>query len=525
MMENNKGITLISLTIMIVVLLILAAIGANYNSTSIKYAKLTKLISEFEIINTQISILKQNKNYQAEYTNYGLDETKDAELISKIDSLLEDKLTNVYNIKEAHINAYKYTFQYCSKDNIDKKLEIDGIEGNYLVNIQNRMVISFDGIKYNGKMYHTLEELEQDGLATNTYKVEYYGHENPYIPQGHYYIGGTWDTGYIIGDSQDDKHSGNQVKVLTPQMVEEYVGNLYMWIPIQEKSDSNINGIDWVSVTSETDYTNIQSALDAYKTTYTAPEYSSEWYKTDNAQYAYNNTQNQLIEFPTTTPTEENKNNLLSSIYLNSGLYIKIHEAKYVEIKPEPDPQPGTLPSGYQQVEYIQSTGTQYIDTGYKIAENSKLQVDIAIESENIMGFSDLNNSWYAVLRYDRCSFLSSNDVYYTSSILNERKTVTLSKEQGVVDDNVFYENFNVGTTRSEYTFHLFAAKISWSTQLDFMKCKLYSFKVWEDNVLIMDFVPCYRKSDNVAGMYDTVNDIFYTNSGTGNFQVSNEEY
>ena len=87
-MENNKGITLITLTIMIVVILILAAVGANHNSDSIKYAKLTKLTTEFEIINTQISILNQNKNYQTEYVDYGLDSTKNAELISKINTLL-----------------------------------------------------------------------------------------------------------------------------------------------------------------------------------------------------------------------------------------------------------------------------------------------------------------------------------------------------------------------------------------------------------------------------------------------------
>ena len=35
---------------------------------------------------------------------------------------------------------------------------------------------------------------------------------------------------------------------------------------------------------------------------------------------------------------------------------------------------------------------------------------------------------------------------------------------------------------------------------------------------LIRDMYPCYRKSDNVIGMYDVVNAVFYTNSGTGTF-------
>lgn len=336
MMENNKGITLMSLTIMIVVLLILATIGINYSSESMKFATLTKLTTEFEIINTQISILNQSKNYQSEYVNYGLDAT-DEDLISQINNLLDEKLVDVYNISTSDLNIYKTRFQYCSENNINEKLGIDGIKGSYLVNIQNKIVISFDGIKYEGKKYYTLEELEKDGLASNTYKANYNKHENPYIPQGHYYAGGTWDTGYIISDSQDDKYTRNEVKVLTTEMVEKYMGNLYMWIPIEEKNDNNTKGINWSSVTSDTDYTNIQSALDAYKTTYIAPEYSSQWYTTADAQYAYSDIEARLVKYPTTNPTEEDTNNLLSSIYLNGGLYIKIHDAKYVETE---DPEP-----------------------------------------------------------------------------------------------------------------------------------------------------------------------------------------
>ncbi len=46
----------------------------------------------------------------------------------------------------------------------------------------------------------------------------------------------------------------------------------------------------------------------------------------------------------------------------------------------------------------------------------------------------------------------------------------------------------------------------------------LYSAKITVDGVLERDFVPCYRKSDDEIGMYDLVNDIFYTNQGTGTF-------
>ena len=47
---------------------------------------------------------------------------------------------------------------------------------------------------------------------------------------------------------------------------------------------------------------------------------------------------------------------------------------------------------------------------------------------------------------------------------------------------------------------------------------QLYELKMWKDDVLVRNFIPCYRKSDNVIGLYDLVNNVFYLNQGTGTF-------
>ena len=47
---------------------------------------------------------------------------------------------------------------------------------------------------------------------------------------------------------------------------------------------------------------------------------------------------------------------------------------------------------------------------------------------------------------------------------------------------------------------------------------KIYYFKIYVNNVLVRNFVPAKRKSDNVLGLYDLVNNAFYTNAGTGTF-------
>lgn len=52
---------------------------------------------------------------------------------------------------------------------------------------------------------------------------------------------------------------------------------------------------------------------------------------------------------------------------------------------------------------------------------------------------------------------------------------------------------------------------------------KLYSDKIYDSsNNLVRDFIPAVRKSDGEAGLYDKVNEVFYTNAGTGAFNVPN---
>ena len=49
---------------------------------------------------------------------------------------------------------------------------------------------------------------------------------------------------------------------------------------------------------------------------------------------------------------------------------------------------------------------------------------------------------------------------------------------------------------------------------------KLYSCNIYDNTIIIRNLVPCYRKADSVAGLYDLVNNTFYTNQGTGEFTV-----
>lgn len=51
--------------------------------------------------------------------------------------------------------------------------------------------------------------------------------------------------------------------------------------------------------------------------------------------------------------------------------------------------------------------------------------------------------------------------------------------------------------------------------------CKIYNFKVYTDSMAttpIYEYIPAIRNADGEIGIYDIINDVFYTNAGTGTF-------
>jgi hypothetical protein len=41
------------------------------------------------------------------------------------------------------------------------------------------------------------------------------------------------------------------------------------------------------------------------------------------------------------------------------------------------------------------------------------------------------------------------------------------------------------------------------------IKIRIYGCQIKEDDTIVRNYLPCYRISDNVVGLYDIVNDLF----------------
>ena len=181
------------------------------------------------------------------------------------------------------------------------------------------------------------------------------------------------------------------------------------------------------------------------------------------------------------------------------------------------------LPSGYTELEYIQSSGTQYIDTGFKPNQDTRvvtkfdmIQTDTAWRKLWGSGSGSYNLDF--ALWNDGTTKLQSyygtktnSAVPITSMSLNVDANKNIWEYSG---ETITFDKNNFTCAYSMYIFNV--NKDNSSAYLPGMM-KLYFFKIYNNEVLVRDFIPCKNPSGAI-GLYDTVNNQFYQNVGSGTF-------
>ena len=182
----------------------------------------------------------------------------------------------------------------------------------------------------------------------------------------------------------------------------------------------------------------------------------------------------------------------------------------------------------YQRVEYIESTGTQYIDTGVIPTIDTTVECEIAQHT----GDRFIYGSRTSATASDKHTFnFSTNNQIYpqlwssnTDAIsyrynLGDVVTIKNGKDGAFVNGALVKSYTGVTFTESTLPMYLFGLNTPAEvvTKRSFVG-RIYFFKIWEKGTLIRDYVPCYRKSDGVIGLYEKVSGNFYTNAGTNSF-------
>lgn len=190
------------------------------------------------------------------------------------------------------------------------------------------------------------------------------------------------------------------------------------------------------------------------------------------------------------------------------------------------------LPTAYQQVEYIKSSGLQYIDIGFEGSGSYSMSVDLQADIGQQWTFgarksySEKRNFVFANMAVESIPnqvFVAygNNSANIDYSIANDglRHIYTIDKGSFSID-NTIITSYTQAVFTTSNNLLLFAFKDTYEGEKLKATCSIYQATISNQGTILADIYPCYRKADNVAGMYDIVRNVFLTNAGTGSFIV-----
>ena len=172
-----------------------------------------------------------------------------------------------------------------------------------------------------------------------------------------------------------------------------------------------------------------------------------------------------------------------------------------------------TVPAGYTQLEYIEATGTQYINTGVK--GNARWEFDIEFtdtSTRQLMGYGGGGQEYWGVQPGGHYGVI--NEVSLPNTKAGTRDTVIHDFEKKIIWTQNQQVTAGTGNDVSAKEYRLFGITTAGYN----CKAKLYSCRCLQSNAIIREFVPAQRNSDGAIGLMDIQNKVFYANAGTGTF-------
>lgn len=192
-----------------------------------------------------------------------------------------------------------------------------------------------------------------------------------------------------------------------------------------------------------------------------------------------------------------------------------------------PDPETrDDIPEGYTQLKYLQGdVASRYFDPGYIIKHNTSMHLDFLIWERsgsypfiwgsdgpsvtncNAAGCSTSGGFWWAI---DNDNVTRTSE--WSEMRLNYRMHVNMTHttlEWHETDGDHGETWTTPGTVDCRNTVAFGALHRNYGYQDSGAGVRIYNIKFWEDDVLLHEYQPVIRNSDNVAGFLDLVTNEF----------------
>lgn len=183
------------------------------------------------------------------------------------------------------------------------------------------------------------------------------------------------------------------------------------------------------------------------------------------------------------------------------------------------------------EIEYLQSSATQYINTGIKITSNFKSEIkgyflQNRSRFDNLLGCTDDHSSGYGVP-----AAITTNNLFYaqfgngtrltgSSGLTVATLTTTIASGTTTFDCDGTSTTAITGSQIPTNDLYMFARNYNGSPSGQ-ANARIYYCKLWNDGVLVRDFIPV--RVGTTGYMYDKVSGQLFGNAGTGDFILGND--
>ena len=185
-----------------------------------------------------------------------------------------------------------------------------------------------------------------------------------------------------------------------------------------------------------------------------------------------------------------------------------------------------SLPGGYTELEYIQSSGTQYLDSGVTFEKTDTVEFEILWTVTPPNAGTYVCGNYYMQVGMGTRGYgiyAASNTKAYGTK---DRMRVTFASVQETLlvnDAQVFTHDWS-GQNLSNVKLGILKLGMegnAWYSSAP-VSAKVYSCTIKKGGALVRNFIPC-KNASGVIGLWDDVNSVFYQNSGSGVFTAGPE--
>lgn len=182
------------------------------------------------------------------------------------------------------------------------------------------------------------------------------------------------------------------------------------------------------------------------------------------------------------------------------------------------------VPEGYSKLDFLESTGVQWIDTGIKLSNESEVRCEFENTKESqfigLFGarISAAEGGFTCYSQYNGNIFSVKKSVGIATSVslLLNNKLIYENTQQHVKIGSILTSWKKVETFETEQTCYLFSINNSNINMYNHIG-RVYTFNISRNNSLQLAYIPCLDQ-EGIPCMYDLVSHQSFRNKGTGQF-------